>query len=383
MLVKMSSKDVRPFMPPKSEDPLTPQELALIKLWIDQGAKAPTGMREAAKVVLKAPPAAVVSVLGVAVSPDKSAVAASRGNQIHIYDAGSGAFVRSLIDGKLVGPDKKPVKAAHLSMVESLAWSPDGKYLASGSYQEINLWDARTGEFIRKIPGFAERVMCMAFSNNGKLLAAGGGAPTQEGELKILDVATGKVTQDIKNNVHSDTVYGVSFSPDDKTLVSCGADKFVKTFETATGKFLKAFEGHTHHVLGVGWSSDGKLIASAGADNVVKIWDYTKGEQTRTINAHNKQITALVFIGKTNTFATCSGDQQVRFWNVTNGGNTRNFTVGSDFLQCVGVSPDGSVMAVGGQEGIVRLYNGSSGALIKTLLPPGAETAKPATAPKK
>src|SRR5271156_3367305 len=97
MLVKLSSKDIRPFMPPKSEDPLTPNELALIKLWIDQGAKPPTGMRELAKVVVKAPPPAVVSVLGVAVSPDKSAVAASRGNQIHVYDAGSGAFVRSLI----------------------------------------------------------------------------------------------------------------------------------------------------------------------------------------------------------------------------------------------------------------------------------------------
>ncbi len=381
LLVKLSSKDVRPFMPPKSEESLTSSELALIKLWIDQGAKPPTGLREMLKVVVKAPPPTVVSVLGVAISPDKSAVAASRGNQIHVYDAGSGAYVRSLIDGKLVGPDKKPVKAAHLSLVESLAWSPDGKYIASGSYQEINLWDAKTGEFVRKIPGFSERVMCMAFSHDSKLLAAGGGAPTQEGELKIIDVTTGKILQDIKNNVHSDTVFGVSFSPDDKTLASCGADKFVKTFEVPSGKFQKAFEGHTHHVLGVGWSSDGKLVASAGADNVVKIWDYAKGEQIRTINAHNKQITGLVFIGKSNLFATCSGDQQVRFWNVTNGGNTRNFSVGADFLQCVGVSPDGSVMAVGGQEGTVRLYNGNTGALIKALLPPGVEKDK--NAPKK
>jgi WD40 repeat protein len=383
LLVKLSSKDIRPFMPPKSEEPLTPQELALIKLWIDQGAKPPTGLRELPKVVVKAPPPAVVSVLGVAVSPDKSAVAASRGNQIHVYDAGSGTYVRSLIDDKLVGPDNKPVKAAHLSLVESLVWSPDGKYIASGSYQEINLWDGKTGAFVRKIGGFSERVMCLAFSNDSKLLAAGGGAPTQEGELKIIDVATGKVIQDIKNNVHSDTVFGVAFSPDKKTLASCGADKFVKTFEVPSGKFLKAFEGHTHHVLGVGWSTDGKLIASAGADNVVKIWDYARGEQVRTINAHNKQITGLVFIGKSDLFATCSGDQQVRFWNVTNGGNTRNFSVGADFLQCVGVSPDGSVMAVGGQEGTVRLYNGNSGALIKALLPPGAEKDKTTPMPKK
>jgi hypothetical protein len=378
LLVKLSAKDIRPFMPPRSEDPLTPQELALIKLWIDQGAKAPTGMRELPRVVVKAPPAAVTPVLGVAVSPDKSAVAASRGNQVHVYDAGSGAYVRSLTDPKLVGPDKKPVKAAHLSLVESVAWSKDGKHIATGSFQEISLWDAKTGEFLRKVTGFAERVVCLAFSHDGKLLACGGGAPTQEGELKIIDVLSGKATKEIKNNVHSDTVCGVSFSPDDKTLASCGADKFVKTFDVASGRFQKSFEGHTHHVLGVGWSKDGKLIASGGADNVVKIWDYAKGEQIRTINAHSKQVTALVFVGKGDVFATCSGDGQVRMWNVTNGGNTRNFSAGSDFLYGVSVSPDGSVLAAGGQEGSVRLYNGNTGALIKALLPPGAEKPKAA-----
>jgi WD40 repeat protein len=373
LLVKLSAKDVRPFMPPRSEEPLTPAELAVLKLWIDQGARAPAGARALPRVVLRAPPAAVTPVLGVAVSPDKSAVAASRGNQVHVYDARTGALVRSLVDPAVIGADKKPVKAAHLSLVESVAWSPDGKVVATGSFQEIKLWDAGTGQLKTKVGGFAERVVCLAFSHDGKLLAAGGGAPTQEGELKVLEVATGKVLHDVKANVHSDTVFGVSFSPDDKTLASCGADKFVKTFDVATGKFLKAFEGHTHHVLGVAWSGDGKLIASGGADNVVKVWDYAKGEQVRTINAHTKQITALAFVGKTNVFATCSGDQQVRMWNASNGGNTRNFSVGGDYLYCVSLSPDGALLAAGGQDGAVRVYNAKSGALVKTLLPPGAD----------
>ncbi len=382
LLAKLSQKAIRPFMPPRSEEALSPTELALIKLWIDQGAKAPTGLRVLPRVVLRTPPASVVPVLGVAVSPDKSSVAASRGNQIHVYDAGSGKHVRTLVDARLVSADKKPIKAAHLSLVESLAYSPDGKYLASGSYQEVKLWDAKTGELRTTIGGFVDRVVALAFSHDSKLLATGGGAATQDGELKILDVASGKVVREIKNNVHSDQVLGVAFSPDDKVLVSCGADKFVKTFEVATGKFEKAFEGHTHHVLGVGFSGDGKLIASGGADNVVKIWDYAKGEQIRTINAHQKQVTALVFIGKTQNFATCSGDQQVRFWN-TNGGNVRNFPAGNDYLYCVGVSPDGSVLAAGGQDG-VRLYNGNTGALIKLLTPPGTEKApaKDSTAKK-
>jgi WD40 repeat protein len=374
LLVHLAGKTQKPYMPPKSEEPLTPEELALIKLWIDQGAKGPVGMREPPKAILNPPPAIVHPVLGVAIRSDKSLVAASRGNQIHLYDAKTGNPVRTLVNPNLTTPDKKPLKAAHLSLVESVEFSPDGKLLASGSYQEVILWDVQTGQARLKLEGFSDRVVALAFSNNGKLLATGGGPPTRDGEIKIFDVATGKLVLEIKNG-HSDTVFGVSFSPDDTKLATCSADKFVKVFEVPSGKLLKAFEGHTHHVLGVGWKGDGKLLASAGADNVVKVWNYENGEQARTIPAHGKQITRLVFIGKGPLFATCSGDQQVRFWNVDNGGNTRNFGGSNDFLYAVGVSPDGALVAAGGQEGVVRLYNGTNGQLIKALLPLEAESA--------
>jgi WD40 repeat protein len=374
LLVKLVGRSEKKFMPPKGEEPLTPEELALVKLWIDQGAKAPTSKRERPKVIVAGPPANVHPVLGVAISPDKKNVAASRGNQIHIYDAATGKHLRTLLDPDLTAPDKKPLKAAHLSLVEALAYSPDGKTLASGAFQEVVLWDASKGTIRQRLTGFADRVVALDFSHDGKLLATGGGAPTADGEIKIFDVASGKLVVEIKGG-HSDTVFGVNFSPDDKKLATCGADKFVKTFEIPSGKFQKAFEGHTHHVLGVGWKADGKMLASAGADNVIKIWDFDKGEQLRTIPGHGKQITRLVFIGKSDQFATCSGDQTVRFWNI-NGGNTRNFGGSADFLYALGVSPDGALVAAGGQEGIVRTYNGTNGQLLKSLLPPDALPAK-------
>ena len=165
-------------MPPKTEEPLTPEELALVKLWIDQGAKAPSSARERPKIVVSAPPANVQPVRGIAISPDKSAVVASRGNQIHVYDASSGAYIRSLVDPNLTTPDKKPLKAAHLSLVESLVFSHDGKWIASGGYQEVILWDAQTGQLRHRLTGFAERVVALAFSHDNKLLATGGGALT-------------------------------------------------------------------------------------------------------------------------------------------------------------------------------------------------------------
>ena len=372
LLYQLAGKRRRPLMPPKTETPLLPEELATIKLWVDQGAKAPTGARIKPKVVVGLPPANVHPVRAIVISPDKATVVASRGNQLHVYEAKSGKYVRSLVQPDLVTPDKKPVQAAHLSLVESLAYSPDGKLIASGSFQEVVLWDAQTGTLKQKLTGFADRVVALAFSGDSKLLATGGGPPSEDGEVMVFEAASGKQVMNLKNG-HSDTVFGVCFSPDNKMLATCGADKFVKTWEVPSGKFVKAFEGHTHHVLDVGWKGDGKLLASGGADNVVKVWDFEKGEQVRTIPAHTKQITRLLFVGKTAQFVTCSGDTQVRFWNADNGGNTRNFGGSTDFLYAVGVSPDGNVVAAGGEEGVVRLYNGATGQMIKELLPPGTE----------
>jgi WD40 repeat protein len=305
------------------------------------------------------------------VSPDKSTLAAGRGNQIHLYNAATGAYLRSLSNPELTIPDQQPLRAAHLAIVDALAYSPDGKLLASGAFQEVILWDAQTGAVRAKLSGFADRVVALAFSTNGKFLATGGGAPSQDGEIRIFDMPSGKLLQDIKGG-HSDQVFGVCFSPESRMLATCSADKFVKVFDVASGKFLKSFEGHTHHVLDVGWKADGKLLASAGADNVIKVWDYEKGEQVRTFGNHAKQITRLLFKGKTSEILTCSGDQTVRFWNVDNGSGGLAFGGNKDFVYAVGVSPDGKVVAAGGEEGVVRLYNGANGQLIKELLPPGA-----------
>ncbi|MER3415788.1 MAG: NB-ARC domain protein [Gemmataceae bacterium] len=373
LLVKLASRSHKPVMPPKKETPLTPEELALIRLWIQQGARGPA--QTAARAGTRRPvfvrlPESVRPVVAVAISPDKSAIAAGRGNEIHIYDAGSGKHLRSLVRSDLKDSRGQPIMAAHLDIVQALAFSPDGRYLASGAFQEVCLWEVQTGQLRRVIGGFADRVLALHFSHDRKWLAAGGGVPSQEGEVKIIEVASGQVVRELAA-AHSDTVFGVRFSPDDKLLATCGADKFVKVFSLADGKLVRSFEGHTHHVMDVGWRADGKVLASCGADNVIKVWDFDKGEQIRTIGGHGRQITRMVFIGKSPNVVTASGDATVRFWNVDNGGNFRNFGGHADFVYAVDVSADGKLVVAGGQESVVRVYNGDNGQLLKTLVPPG------------
>jgi WD40 repeat protein/cytochrome c5 len=385
------ARQVKPMMPPKTEDPLTSQELSLVKLWIDEGAKAPTTVRVKEKVVVNLPPALVKPVRAVAVAPDGKTVAASRGNQIHVFEAKDAAdakkgeakkdwvFARTLLDPQLKTPDGKAAKAAHVSLVESLAFSPDGKTLASGSFQELTLWDFEKGEPKSRVGGFADKVTAVAYSADGKYLATGGGAPTEDGEVRIF-TADGQPFAEVKSG-HSDTVFGLAFSPDGKLLATCGADKFVKVWELPgeagkPAKFVKGFEGHTHHVMGVGWTPDGKKIASCGADNFVKVWDYEKGEKLRDMQGHQKQVTNLFFVGKTPQFLTASGDATVRMWNADNGGNVRQFPGAPDFVYAVSASTDGAVVASGCEDGVVRVYNGTNGTLVKAALPPDAEPKK-------
>ena len=387
------SRQKKPIMPPKSEEQLDSREVSMIKAWIDEGAKPPTMMKMKEKIVVNLPPALVKPVRAVAVAADGKTVAASRGNQVHLFtvqttpaakkgqpDTQEWGYAKTLIDPQLKTPDGKPAQAAHISLVESMAFSPDGKTLATGSFQELTLWDVASGSPTRRIGGFADRVCAIAFSPDGKRFATGGGAPTEDGEIKLFETATGKLITDVKAG-HSDTVFGVAFSPDGKLLATGGADKFVKVWElpTAAGqpaKFVKSFEGHTHHVMAVGWTPDGKKLASGGADNLVKVWDYEKGEKLRDMQGHKKQVTSLTFVGKTAQFLTGSGDASVRLWNADNGGNVRSFAGADDFVYAVAASADGSVVATGCEDGVVRVYNGTNGTLLKAALPPGAEPKK-------
>ncbi|MGL6073403.1 MAG: c-type cytochrome domain-containing protein [Fimbriiglobus sp.] len=363
-----SSHRVKPIMPPKSEsNPLTPEEVAVLKRWIDDGAKGPaTEVKTRAKVVLGLPPALVKPVRALVMTPDNKFLIAGRGNQVEVFDTKKGDFLRALIDPELKTPNGESAKAACLSLVETMAISPDGQTLAVGTFGEVVMWNLEKGTINRRLGGFADRVVALAYSPDGKRLAVGGGAPTEDGELRLYDAVTGSVILDIKPS-HSDSIFGLSFSPDGKLLASGGADKFVKVWEIPSGKFLKSFEGHTAHVLDVAWSMDGKRLVSAGADNFVKVWDYEKGEKARDIRNHDKQVSRLAFVPKKPEFVTVAGDGVMRTWNPESGGQGRNYSDAKDFLYSLALSPDGTLIASGGEEGIVRLYTTADGKLVKAI----------------
>lgn len=313
--------------------------------------------------------AAVKPVRGVAFSVDgKRLLTSGDDNLIHVWDSTNGKAIE--------------VFAGHKAVVGSIATGPNGLVVSGSQDQTAAVWNtipkwSLVGQLGPKKEApldlapspFVSRVLSLAFSRDGKWLATGGGEASRSGELFLWDVAQQTLAKELKD-AHSDTVMSIEFSRDGKYLVSGAADKFVKLWDLGTSKLVKSFEGHTHHVLGVSIKADNSLIVSAGADNAIKVWNIETGEQARTIPGYTKQVTSIRFLGVTENMVSCGGDKTVRYHNATNGGQPRAFAGGTDFMYCVAASRDEQIVVAAGEDGVLRVWNGTNAAVIRQFDPP-------------
>jgi WD40 repeat protein len=316
---------------------------------------------------------------------------------------------------KSVAAANEALQAAEQPL-HSIAFSPDGSVLATaGDFSSFHTWDGETGEAIKAFAGHSGPLRQVTFLDPGTLVSAAddqscrawemnpswmlertigskddptiithratavdinrdstqlliaGGVPSRNGELQVFNIADGSRGLFLPR-AHDDVIYAARFSPDGKQIASAGADKYLRTFDLASGTQLRRFEGHTNYVLGVAWKSDGESIATSAADNTIKLWEAETGDQSRTINQQlSKHVTAVQFIGDTNNIISSSGDKRVRIHNGNNGAIARNFSNVEAWLHCVAVTPDSNIVAAGDASGTVTIWNGTNGQLLKTL----------------
>ena len=300
-------------------------------------------------------------IRAIAFSPGNHLVATAGDDQmIHTWSLENGAACE--------------VFAAHSAAIGSLVFAPTGELISTAADRIVAAHDVDSEWKLERILGssegpspFADRITALAFSNDGELLGTGGGEPSRAGEIKVWKPSTGELVRDLPN-VHSDAVFGLAFSPDNRFLASGAADKMARLIDLSTGKVVRNLEGHTHHVLGVAWSLDGRTLATAGADNLVKIWDTSTGSRRKNIEGYEKEVTAIRFTGASDQLVTASGDNRVRLVN-TEGKDIRSFPEVADYMQAAAVTADGRIIAAGGQDSVLRVWNAADGKLIAKFPP--------------
>ncbi len=288
-------------------------------------------------------------VFGVAFSPD--------GKLLATGDAQGGLRLWQVANGK-------PLLSweGHTGWVWSVAFSPDGQTLASGSNdQTVKLWDVHSGQCLRTLQGHASSVWSVAFSPDGQTLASGSDEPT----VRLWQVSNGRGLQTLQG--HTGRVLAVAFSPDGQTLASGSDDRTVRLWQVSSGQCLKTCEGHQDRVWSVHFSPGGLSLASGSADCSIRLWQVSNGQCLQTLQGHTDRVRSVAFSPDQQTLASGSDDQTVRLWQVSSGQCLNSLRGHTNSVFAVTFSVDGQTLASGSSDQTVRLWNFSAGRCLKTL----------------
>jgi len=256
----------------------------------------------------------------------------------------------------------------HKSEVNSVAFSPNGNTLVSGSADNtIKLWDVSTGREIRILSGHSNNVYSVAFSSDGKTVISGSWDDT----IKLWDVTTGLEIRTFSG--HSAQVSSVAFSPDNKTFVSGSYDHTIKLWDIATGRENRTFSGHTGWVQSVAFSPDGKTVVSGAGgrynieDYTVKLWDVVTGHEIRTLSGHSGGVESVAVSPDNKTVVSGSRDGTIKLWNVVTGREICTMSGHSNLVNSVAFSTDGKILVSSSEDKTVKLWDVGTGREIRSL----------------
>ena len=250
----------------------------------------------------------------------------------------------------------------HTDSVISVAFSPDGTRIVSGSHDNtIKIWDAKTGAEVITLKGHTAYVESVAFSPDGMRVASG----SWDKKIKIWDAKTGAEVITLKG--HSGVVKSVAFSPDGMRVASGSSDKTIKIWDAKTGDEMITLKGHTEFVLSVAFSPDGTRIVSGSFDDTIKIWDAKNGAEISTLKGHTGVVESVAFSPDGMRVASGSRDKKIKIWDAKTGAEVITLKGHTAYGESVAFSPDGTRIASGGSDNTIKIWDAKTGDEMITL----------------
>ncbi|PSB02429.1 WD40 repeat domain-containing protein [Merismopedia glauca] len=260
----------------------------------------------------------------------------------------------------------KSVFAETLNGIWSVAFSPNGEFLATGDLDsKLCLWQVQDGRQILSLKGHSNWVLSIAFSPDSQTMISGG----SDNQVKVWDVKTGKCLKTLSGHKHwvFAVAYPPSASPTNQIIASGSIDSSIRLWHLATGECIKILTEHTSWIRSLAFSPDGRILASASEDHTIKLWDVQTGDCLKTLTNHTSAVWSVGFSPCGQLLASGGADQTVKLWNLETGQCLISWEGHTNHIRSVVFSLDGQVLASGSEDRTIRIWDIGSGRNIKTF----------------
>jgi len=243
-----------------------------------------------------------------------------------------------------------------IESIASMTLSPDGKYLAVGSFSgQIRVWNVAGSKLLLNIKGHSRAAWSLAFSSDGMLLASGG----YDGMVKLWQIVeeqetNGRCLRTLQ--AHHRWVRSIVFSSDGALLVTGGEDELVRIWQVRDGICQRVLRGHQGMVWSVALSPDGTRLVTGGNDQVVRVWEMSTGTCLHVLSGHTGTILSVAFHPSGDFFASGGEDGEIKLWEISSGQSFTTLSLRTRRAASVAFNPEGTLLAGGGYDGTVEVW---------------------------
>jgi len=333
---KLSAHLEEPKMP-SADKKIPDAQLALLKTWIEQGARENAG----AKALV---PKATVDI-----------------------------GLKSVTKGRPAGPPPMPafgklkldpvVTARRAGAVLALATSPWAPLAAIGGQKQVILYNTDTAQIVGILPFTHGQINSIKFSRNAQFVLVAGGRGGQAGKAVLYKVETGEKVTEV--GIESDSILAADISADQTQIAVGSPSKLIRIYSTADGSVLREIKKHTDWVTAVEYSPDGVLLATGDRNGGLFVWESFTGREYFNLRGHTAMITDVSWRDDSNVLASSSEDTTIKLWEMENGGNIKNWGAHGGGAASVQFTHDNRLASTG-RDKITKMWD-SNGAAVKAF----------------